>query len=87
MAETEQVAVAPIGTVRVERRKKPPKDSLPRTSLFTAVVLVGAITMLTIAATTVLLLRGREAPDGLIAIAGSGLGSLGTFLARGQGNT
>lgn len=63
------------------------KDRLPKTSLFVAVVLVGAITIFTVCAITAILLNDREAPDGLIAIAGSGLGSLGTFLARGQGTT
>lgn len=74
------------GEVEPPRRARH-AEPLPRTSLYTAVLLVGAITIITVVATTVLLLRGREAPDGLIAIAGSGLGSLGTFLARGQGNT
>lgn len=78
---------APIPVVQVERRKKPPKDQLPRTSLFTAVLLVGAITLLSIACTTLIVLRGGEAPEGLVATSGVGLGSLGTFLARGQGNT
>lgn len=71
----------------VERRRKPPKDQLPRTSLFTAVVLVGIITVLSILCTTVIVLRGGEAPEGLVATSGVGLGSLGTFLARGQGST
>lgn len=73
--------------VQVERRKKPPKDHLPRTSLFTAVLLVGAVTIISILCTTLIVLRGGEAPEGLVATSGVGLGSLGTFLARGQGNT
>lgn len=84
---TEQVPVAPLDTVRVERRKKPPKDTLPRTSLYTAVILVGLVTIMSIACTTLIVLRGGEAPEGLVATSGVGLGSLGTFLARGQGST
>lgn len=68
-------------------RRATARERLPKTSLFVAVVLVGAITMGTIVAVTLVLLSDREAPDGLIALAGTGLGSLGTFLARGQGNT
>jgi hypothetical protein len=81
---TEQV---PVPVVQVERRKKPPKDQLPRTSLFTAVVGVIAITILSIACTTFIVLRGGEAPEGLVATSGVGLGALSAFLARGQGNT
>lgn len=77
----------PVPVVQVERRKKPPKDVLPRTSLYTAVVLVGLITILSIACTTLIVMRGGDAPEGLVATSGVGLGSLGTFLARGQGNT
>lgn len=77
----------PVPVVQVERRKKPPKDALPRTSLYTAVVLVGLITIISIACTTLIVLRGGDAPEGLVATSGVGLGSLGTFLARGQGST
>lgn len=77
----------PVPVVQVERRKKPPKEHLPRTSLFIAVILVGAVTILSICCTTLIVLRGGEAPEGLVATSGVGLGSLGTFLARGQGNT
>lgn len=68
-------------------RRAPRGERLPRTSLFVAVVLVGIITILDVVAVTLVLLSDREAPDGLIALGGAGLGSLGTFLARGQGNT
>lgn len=78
---------APVPVVQVERRKKPPKQQLPRTSLFTAVILVGIVTILSICCTTLIVLRGGEAPEGLVATSGVGLGSLGTFLARGQGNS
>lgn len=71
---------------RVPKRAKQ-REQLPRTSLFMAVALVGGITLTTILMVAWLLHGGKEAPDGLIAIAGTGLGSLGTFLARGQGNT
>lgn len=77
----------PVPVVQVERRKKPPKEHLPRTSLFTAVMLVGIVTILSICCTTLIVLRGGEAPEGLVATSGVGLGSLGTFLARGQGNS
>lgn len=77
----------PVPVVQVERRKKPPKEHLPRTSLFTAVMLVGIVTILSIICTTIIVLRGGEAPEGLVATSGVGLGSLGTFLARGQGNS
>lgn len=69
-------------------------ERLPRTSLFVAVVLVGVITIITIVLIGVILYKstdtGKQSPDalnGLVALAGGGLGSLGTFLARGQGNT
>lgn len=71
----------------VERRKKPPKDQLPRTSLYTAVLGVIIVTVLSIACTTLIVLRGGEAPEGLVATSGVGLGALSAFLARGQGNT
>jgi hypothetical protein len=77
----------PVPVVQVERRKKPPKQQLPRTSLFTAVLLVGIVTIMSILCTTLIVLRGGEAPEGLVATSGVGLGSLGTFLARGQGST
>lgn len=73
--------------VTVERRRKPPKDSLPRTSLYTAVVGVIVVTVLSIVCTTVIVLRGGEAPEGLVATSGVGLGALSAFLARGQGQT
>lgn len=72
-------------TAAKPRRRQP--ERLPKTSLYTAVVLVGVVTILSIICTTVIVLRGGEAPEGLVATSGVGLGSLGTFLARGQGNT
>lgn len=63
------------------------KERLPRTSLFVAVVLVGVITESVVVVAGIILLRGHETPDGLWALAGAGMGSLGTFLARGQGTT
>lgn len=74
--------------VAADRRAKPRGDQhLPRTSLFVAVMGVIVITVLDIASCTLILLRGGEVPDGLIALGGTGLGALATFLARGQGNT
>lgn len=71
---------------RIPKRAKQ-REQLPRTSLFAAVMLVGGITLTTVVMVAWLLHGGKEAPDGLIAIAGAGLGSLGTFLARGQGSS
>lgn len=62
-------------------------ERLPRTSLFVAVMLVGVITILTILVAGYLLANDKQTPDGLWSLAGVGMGSLGTFLARGQGNT
>lgn len=80
-AVTEEVVASPPAT----RRSK--GERLPRTSLFVAVVLVGVITMETVIIAGLILLRGHDTPDGLWALAGGGMGSLGTFLARGQGST
>lgn len=77
----------PAVTEAPNARRAARGERLPRTSLFVAVVLVGIITILDVVAVTLVLLSDREAPDGLIALGGAGLGSLGTFLARGQGNT
>lgn len=75
------------GELPPDRRKRRAGDKLPKTSLFTAVVLVGIVTILSVLCTTLIVLRGGEAPEGLVATGGVGLGSLGTFLARGQGYT
>lgn len=50
------------------------------TTIRTAVTFVGAIVMLTIFAVTLLLLAGKTAPDGLIAVAAGGVGALATLL-------
>lgn len=64
------------------------RERLPRTSLFVAVVGVIIITILDIMACALIIATSdKDVPDGLIALGGTGLGSLGTFLARGQGTT
>lgn len=68
-------------------RRATAREKLPKTSLFVAVVLVGITTNVCVIIGGVILLKGYETPDGLWALAGGGMGSLGTFLARGQGNT
>lgn len=50
--------------------------------LILAVLIIGAVTLSSLFATTGLLLAGREAPEGLVALASGGIGSLSTFLAR-----
>lgn len=52
--------------------------------LLVAVMIIGLLTLTTVAATTAIILRGQEAPEGLLAIGAGGAGSLGTFLARGR---
>lgn len=54
--------------------------------LLVAVCIIGLLTLTTTVFTTVIVLNGAEAPEGLLAIGAGGAGSLGTFLARGGRN-
>lgn len=47
-----------------------------------AVSIIGAVTLTAVLATTFLIAAGKEPPEGLVAIASGGIGSLSTFLAR-----
>lgn len=53
---------------------------LPAVTL--AVLIIGTVTFFAVLATTVIVLSGTEAPEGLVAVASGGVGSLSTFLAR-----
>lgn len=48
-----------------------------------AVSLLGAVTILSVVATTVLLANGDAAPEGVIAIGAGGVGALATLLTNG----
>lgn len=50
-----------------------------------AVLIIGAVTMSAVLATTGIILAGQDPPEGLVAIASGGIGSLSTFLARTPG--
>lgn len=47
-----------------------------------AVLIIGTTTILAVLATTVIILANGEPPEGLVAVASGGVGSISTFLAR-----
>lgn len=59
-----------------------PGGLLGLSPILLAVVVVGSVTLVSVACTTLVILCGKEAPEGLVAIGSAGVGAMAGLLAR-----